>query len=75
MAKFGIGASVLRKEDDRFLRGRGQYVGDFRLAGTREIAFAVRPLGAEVHDLPLTPERILTAIEDAAARLARTATA
>jgi CO/xanthine dehydrogenase Mo-binding subunit len=34
MAKHGIGASVLRKEDDRFLRGRGQYVGDIRMAGT-----------------------------------------
>lgn len=44
MAKSGIGASVLRKEDDRFLRGRGQYVGDFRLAGTREIAFVRSPV-------------------------------
>jgi carbon-monoxide dehydrogenase large subunit len=31
MAKFGVGASVTRKEDDRFLRGKGQYVGDFRI--------------------------------------------
>jgi len=44
MATFGIGASVLRKEDDRFLRGRGQYVGDFRLAGTREVAFVRSPV-------------------------------
>ena len=36
----GIGASAARKEDDRFLRGRGQYVGDFpRLAGARDVAF------------------------------------
>src|SRR6516225_308367 len=36
----GIGASAARKEDDRFLRGRGQYVGDFpRLAGARDLAF------------------------------------
>src|SRR5262245_32992727 len=35
----GVGASVLRKEDDRFLRGRGQYVADFRLPGAREVAF------------------------------------
>ena len=27
----GVGASLLRKEDDRFLRGRGQFVGDIRL--------------------------------------------
>ncbi len=44
MATFGIGASVLRKEDDRFLRGRGQYVGDFRLAGMREVAFVRSPV-------------------------------
>jgi aerobic carbon-monoxide dehydrogenase large subunit len=39
MAESGIGASVLRKEDDRFLRGRGQYVGDFRMPGMQEVAF------------------------------------
>ena len=44
MAQYGIGASVLRKEDDRFLRGRGQYVGDFRLAGTRDVAFVRSPV-------------------------------
>jgi aerobic carbon-monoxide dehydrogenase large subunit len=44
MAKQGIGVSVLRKEDDRFLRGRGQYVGDVRLAGTCEVAFVRSPV-------------------------------
>lgn len=44
MATHGIGASVLRKEDDRFLRGRGQYVGDFRLTGTRDVAFVRSPV-------------------------------
>jgi carbon-monoxide dehydrogenase large subunit len=44
MAKFGVGASVLRKEDDRFLRGKGQYVGDFRIAGMREVAFVRSPV-------------------------------
>ena len=44
MSEFGIGASVLRKEDDRFLRGRGQYVGDYRLPGTREVAFVRSPI-------------------------------
>jgi carbon-monoxide dehydrogenase large subunit len=44
MAKYGIGASVLRKEDDRFLRGQGQYVGDFRLSGTRDVAFVRSPV-------------------------------
>ena len=35
----GIGASLARKEDDRFLRGRGQYVGDIRLTGMKDVAF------------------------------------
>jgi carbon-monoxide dehydrogenase large subunit len=44
MAKYGIGASVPRKEDDRFLRGLGQYVGDIRMAGTRDVAFVRSPV-------------------------------
>ncbi len=44
MAGFGIGASVLRKEDDRFLRGRGQYVADVRMPGMREVAFVRSPV-------------------------------
>ncbi len=33
MAKFGIGQSVRRGEDDRFLTGQGQYIGDLVLPG------------------------------------------
>jgi len=40
----GIGASVLRKEDDRLLRGRGQFVGDIRLAGMKDVAFVRSPV-------------------------------
>jgi aerobic carbon-monoxide dehydrogenase large subunit len=40
----GIGASVLRKEDDRFLRGGGCYVGDIELPGLRDVAFLRSPL-------------------------------
>ena len=40
----GIGVSLLRKEDDRFLRGRGEFVADVRLPGTLEIAFLRSPL-------------------------------
>ena len=40
----GIGASVPRKEDDRFLRGKGQYVGDFQMPGTLEVAFVRSPV-------------------------------
>jgi aerobic carbon-monoxide dehydrogenase large subunit len=40
----GVGARLLRKEDDRFLRGRGQYVADLRFAGLRDVAFLRSPL-------------------------------
>ena len=40
----GIGARLLRKEDDRYMRGRGQYVGDVRLPGMQEVAFLRSPL-------------------------------
>src|SRR5580693_469681 len=40
----GVGASVKRKEDDRFLRGRCLYVGDIRLAGMKDVAFVRSPL-------------------------------
>src|SRR5262249_8497150 len=40
----GIGAPVPRKEDERFLRGQGQYVADIRMPGTREIAFVRSPV-------------------------------
>lgn len=40
----GIGARVLRKEDARHLRGRGQFVGDIRIPGMREVAFLRSPV-------------------------------
>ena len=42
--KQGVGARMLRKEDDRFTRGRGQYVADIRLAGLQDVAFVRSPL-------------------------------
>jgi carbon-monoxide dehydrogenase large subunit len=44
MSELGIGARVLRKEDDRLLRGRGQFVADLRLAGMKDVAFVRSPL-------------------------------
>jgi carbon-monoxide dehydrogenase large subunit len=44
MAIHGIGVSVPRKEDDRFLRGQGQYVADVRALGMREVAFVRSPV-------------------------------
>ncbi len=44
MTHQGIGARLSRKEDDRYMRGRGQYVGDIKLAGMQEVAFLRSPL-------------------------------
>ncbi|WP_441230895.1 xanthine dehydrogenase family protein molybdopterin-binding subunit [Tardiphaga sp. 215_C5_N2_1] len=43
-SKQGVGARVPRKEDDRLMRGRGQFVGDIRLAGLQDVAFVRSPL-------------------------------
>ena len=40
----GVGASLPRKEDARFLHGRGRYVGDLKPAGMLEVAFLRSPL-------------------------------
>ena len=40
----GVGASLLRKEDARFMTGRGQYVGDIRMPGMLDIAFVRSPV-------------------------------
>jgi aerobic carbon-monoxide dehydrogenase large subunit len=39
----GVGASILRKEDDRHLRGRGQFVADIAMRGTQEVVFLRSP--------------------------------
>lgn len=39
----GVGASLLRKEDARYLLGRGRYVGDIRYPGMLEMAFVRSP--------------------------------
>ncbi len=40
----GIGARLTRKEDDRYMRGRGRFVGDIRLPRMLEVAFLRSPL-------------------------------
>ncbi|HTW68262.1 MAG TPA: xanthine dehydrogenase family protein molybdopterin-binding subunit [Acetobacteraceae bacterium] len=40
----GIGHPVPRLEDDRLLRGRGEFIADIRLPGMRELAFVRSPL-------------------------------
>jgi carbon-monoxide dehydrogenase large subunit len=39
-----VGARILRKEDDRLMRGRGEFVADLRFAGMRDVAFVRSPL-------------------------------
>jgi aerobic carbon-monoxide dehydrogenase large subunit len=61
----GIGARLLRKEDDRFMRGRGEYVGDIRLPGMQEVAFLRSPLAhARIRAVRIPPslrDRVLVA--------------
>ena len=53
----GIGARLTRKEDDRYMRGRGEFVADIRLAGMKDVAFLRSPLAhARLHGINV-PER------------------
>src|SRR3981189_484538 len=40
----GVGARLIRKEDDRLMRGRGQFVADLRFAGMQDVAVGGSPL-------------------------------
>ena len=40
----GVGARLPRKEDQRFLQGRGEYVGNIRVAGMLDVAFVRSPM-------------------------------
>ena len=44
MTKTGVGVRAPRKEDERFLYGRGQYIGDLRFPRMREVAFVRSPV-------------------------------
>lgn len=53
----GIGASITRKEDDRYMRGRGQYVGDVRLARMMDAAFVRSPIAhGVIKEIRIPPE-------------------
>src|SRR6185437_12525525 len=64
---FGIGASLLRKEDARHLRGRGQFVSDIRMPGMAEIVFLRSPHAhARIHSISVPPNahgRVFTAAD------------
>jgi carbon-monoxide dehydrogenase large subunit len=63
----GIGASVLRREDARHLDGRGEFVPDIRLPGTRDVAFLRSPHAhARVRSITVPPGmkgRVFTAAD------------
>ena len=63
----GGGASLLRKEDDRHLRGRGQFVADIALRGTHEVVFLRSPHAhAHVGSISIPPAargRVFTAAD------------
>ncbi|MFG1293566.1 xanthine dehydrogenase family protein molybdopterin-binding subunit [Xanthobacter versatilis] len=40
----GVGARLPRKEDDRLMRGRGQFIADIRMTGMQDVAFIRSPL-------------------------------
>jgi carbon-monoxide dehydrogenase large subunit len=40
----GVGSRLIRKEDDRYMRGRGQFVADIHLAGMKDVAFVRSPV-------------------------------
>ena len=40
----GVGARLPRKEDERLMRGRGQYVADIKLPGLKDVAFVRSPV-------------------------------
>src|SRR5262249_26684115 len=65
----GVGASLPRKEDRRFLLGQGEYVANIRLPGMLEVAFVRSPMA---HGLlkriqkPRGKEQFVFAAEDLA---------
>ena len=64
---WGIGASLLRREDERHLHGRGEFVSDIKLPGTMEVAFLRSPHAhARIRGITAPPEgkgRVFTAAD------------
>jgi aerobic carbon-monoxide dehydrogenase large subunit len=56
-ASQGVGVRLPRKEDDRLMRGRGQFVADIRLAGLQDVAFVRSPLAHARIRAILVPDR------------------
>jgi carbon-monoxide dehydrogenase large subunit len=64
---WGVGASLLRREDERHLNGRGQFVSDIKLPGTMEVAFVRSPHAhARIKSIQKPPDavgRVFTAAD------------
>jgi carbon-monoxide dehydrogenase large subunit len=53
----GIGASVKRNEDRRFLEGKGEYLADLQVAGLWEVAFLRSPVAhGRIRSIDIPPE-------------------
>ncbi len=58
MSSQGVGARVARKEDDRLMRGRGQFVADIRLPGMKDVAFVRSPVAhARLRGISIPPDQ------------------
>jgi aerobic carbon-monoxide dehydrogenase large subunit len=58
MSSHGVGARVARKEDDRLMRGRGQFVADIRLPGMKDVAFVRSPVAhARLRGVSIPPDQ------------------
>ena len=57
MSAKGVGAALPRLEDDRLMRGRGQFVGDIKLVGMLEVAFLRSPVAHARLNRIEVPER------------------
>ena len=58
LAKSGVGASAKRKEDERFLYGRGQYIGDLRFPRMRDVAFVRSPVAHARLKAVIVPDQL-----------------
>src|SRR5882757_3952763 len=65
----GIGARLVRKEDARLLLGRGNYVGDIKMPGLKEVAFLRSPIAhgrIRSIDIPTSCATAVLRVEDLA---------
>ncbi len=63
MSAEGIGASVLRKEDPRFLKGRGRFVGDIDIGGALHGRIVRSPHAhARIRAIDATPARAVPGV-------------